>query len=252
MEVAPIGGRSLAGFVRMEGELMRHQRPFVLLTVGLGFLASACGADRVLDANGKIPAGGASTGSGPGSGGDLPVGTVAIDRDGGPSSPGGCHCTRRPGRSTATLQCPAGANESASLVIGPKGGTLSLVGQQGIASGVAVELQVPPGVVETPTEIAVTELASPPPAGIVDYSPVYRFDPPGLVLARPVKLRMPWSNRDGIVASDLAIYWSTDGGQTYGRLAEDHLDAGFNDGAITGFGLGFVGSATLDDPALCQ
>lgn len=172
--------------------------------------------------------------------------------DGGASGPAhACRCTRRlmiaPGH-----RCPPGGGESAMAVIGPAGGTLSLKGTQGIASGVDLELVVPEGALAVPTKVTVVELTSAPPGQYVDWSPLYRFEPQGLVLQVPARLRMPWSNTDGLVDADLAIRWSTDGGASFVSLPSNYVNAGFNQATIDRLGVGFVGSSPAAAGTACQ
>ena len=181
-----------------------------------------------------------------GSGGSRPDGAVPAE-----PVPEGCHCSRGPGP-WRSFKCPAGSGASVAALIGPAGGTVTLAGSQGAASGVPLELVIPPGALTDTTKVVVTELSSPPPAGYVDYSPVYRFEPVSLQLHRPAKIRVPWSNMDGSVSSSLAIYWSNDATAPYTPLADNYRNAGFNQASITRFGLAFVGYPLAEDPVHCR
>jgi hypothetical protein len=164
----------------------------------------------------------------------------------------GCPCTRRPG-SGHSFECAVGAGESASATIGPEGGTLSLVGQQGKSSGVAFQIEFPPGAVPTPMTITVTETTVPPPGDLVDYSPVYLVEPRGLGLGKLSPVRVPWGSTSGPVAQDLAIYARAEsaGGCAFTPLGDNDLNAGFNQGSIDHLGYLVVGAKRTDAEASC-
>jgi hypothetical protein len=159
-----------------------------------------------------------------------------------------CACTRRPGAG-ASSQCPAGLGEYASATLGPSGGALTLEGRQGIASGVAAQITFPPGALSASTEVTLIETAIPPPRDVVDLSPVYLVQPPGLVLASPASLRLPWSNDSGSV-SDLSIWFSPDG-TCFTRLGDSYTNAGFEQGSTATLGYLIVGTPRGTATARC-
>jgi hypothetical protein len=206
---------------------MPHQHAIRVAVVSLALFA-ACQISP-LPPNVTGPDAGPS-GAG-GTGGGDPVG---------PGSQEPCYCTRRPGRGTS-FRCPMGVDEEVSAVIGSAGGTVSLTGQQG--RGLPFSLRIPPTALAEPQKITITETSTPPPASFTDYSPVYRVEPVGLELAVPGELRVPWGNRDGSVARDLALYWSPSGEpSSYVRLADSYVNAGFNQASARNGGYLFVGA----------
>lgn len=248
--------------------------PYRPMVVMLALLAAACGGrvDDDAGAQGPIqaaPSPGPGAGSGGGPGGSIPsgddAGAAGASTDGVdaatvcPGAPGpgtgvdasldGCPCTRRPGPGNS-WQCAMGANESASAVIGPSGGTVSLMGQQGAASGVAMTLQIPPGALASDTTITITETNVPPPASFLDWSPVWRFEPLGLTFAAHATIQMPWGNLSGPVDPALATYWSADG-CTWERRADSYVNAGFMNASIVALGYGFAGSPRTAATASC-
>jgi len=136
-------------------------------------------------------------------------------------------------------------------VIGPEGGVLSLRGQQSEGSGVATELELSPGTVVYAMKLSITELSTPPPAGFVDYSPVFRFDAPEVALARPVRIRLPWSNLDGTVDRALTAYHSDNGQAPWQRL-DTRMNAGFTDVTVARLGYFFMGYPDSSQPPHCQ
>lgn len=224
---------------------MRYTPAFLAL-FSLCHLAAGCDPGLAIDVIVSVsgPGGGARPDGGRPDAGPAPG-------DGGPVIPAGCHCTRRPDSpSYQPLKCPPGADHGATAVIGPAGGVIAFDGTQ--RSGVSVQLEIPPGALAEATTITITELSTPPPTSIVDYSPLYRFDPPGLRLAKPARLRLPWGNLDGPVIPHLTTLWSTDGGQSFSSLPDNYVNAGFNQATITEFGLGITGAVAVNEPAHCR
>ena len=127
--------------------------------------------------------------------------------------------------------CPPGVGESSTTTIGTSGGTASLLGQQGKASGVAFSIDIPPTALAADTVIEITETATPPPADFIDWSPVWQLAPAGTPFATPARLTVPWSNHDGVIDPMMAIYVSDDG-VSWTRVADDYMNAGFNQGSL--------------------
>ncbi len=174
---------------------------------------------------------------------------IALVNPGPPARPlgtTGCYCTRRD--AVPVGMCPRGVNQSASVTIGPEGGEISLVGQQGV--GVAFNLKFPPGAIATPTLITVTETSLPPPAGSVDFSPVYRIDPVGLVLAEPAALKLPWS-QDQICGAP-TVFWSATSLCRLEVLPSSYYNAGFNNGNIGRLGYAMTGYYEAGTAPACQ
>src|SRR4029079_12977953 len=97
--------------------------------------------------------------------------------------------------------------------------------------------------VQAPTVITITETECPPPSAYVDFSPVYQFDPPNLVLAKPATVRIPWSNSQQ-TGSNLSIFLSNGAG--FERVADSYTNAGFMQGSFTHFGSAFSGTPKTD------
>jgi hypothetical protein len=158
--------------------------------------------------------------------------------------PTGCFCTRRPGPYNS-YTCPMGAGESAAQVIGPEGGQISLLGQQGKASGVPFQIVFPPGAVAAATTIRVTETQVSPPDGYVDHSPVYLIEPRGLKLARIAALQVPFSVASGVpfAQKDFAVFERAETGAcAFARIADSYTNAGFEMSSLTELRYLFVGS----------
>ncbi len=157
-----------------------------------------------------------------------------------------CNCTRRPG-SGNTFQCPPGSGVSVSADVGPAGADVQLSGTPNTL-GVPVRLSIPPNALSQTVTVRITEVSAPPPAGFGDFSPLYHFEPEGLKFNGPVQVQMP-ANSGYVppasslsVPQSLSIYWSSEGNScALERLADNYINAGFNQGSITHFGWGIVG-----------
>jgi len=167
----------------------------------------------------------------------------------------GCPCTRRPGPGNSA-ECPQGGNASTSAVIGPQGGTIMLIGQQGLSSGVAFTLDIPPGALSTSTLLTLTETDLSPPSDFVDFSPVYRIGPLGVTFSKPVALRVP--SGGGFVGGmgtgsvrAAAVFETQQTACSLGRLADSYENAGVFQASIAYTGYIFVGSLKTADLAAC-
>jgi hypothetical protein len=105
----------------------------------------------------------------------------------------GCPCTRRPGLGQDPA-CPVGVGESAEADIGPDGGTITLLGQQGRSSGMPLKVTFLPRTFNQPTHIKVTETAVPPPKEYIDASPVYLIEPRGPLFQGIVSVDVPFGS----------------------------------------------------------
>lgn len=174
------------------------------------------------------------------------VGEKPIGLDG--SAPGfGCVCTRRPGPGES-FQCPPGVGESATATIGAAGGVVTLVGRQGMASGVPFRLEIPPTALDHEVTITVTETPVAPLASLTDFSPMYRMEPADLTFAVPVKVMIPASNSTNFVSKALSVYWSGGCGGTFTRLSDSYVNAGFCQGSTKKLGWAVLGHS--QDPTL--
>jgi hypothetical protein len=114
---------------------------------------------------------------------------------------------------------PLGTGVSRSITIGPDGGTLTLEG---------VTLTVPHGSLLAPVTITITSLTGAPPVASWA-SPLYRFEPSGLLLRATVRMEFTGNPLDPV------IFWSNDtpDGTVSGQVVER---------TITHFSTGFVAS----------
>jgi hypothetical protein len=128
------------------------------------------------------------------------------------------------------------------------------MGQQGIASGVPFTLTIPPTALSTPTVVTITELATPPPNGFVDWSPVYRIDPVDTPLTTPASLSIPISNGRGFSVADrnMSIFWSGQSTCALERLPSSYLNAGFAQGSTLRLGYAIAGYVHAGCVASCM
>jgi len=120
-----------------------------------------------------------------------------------------------------------GGDGATTDAIGPEGGTVAIAG---------AELVIPAGALDEEVDITIEESADEVPAGFLGASPVYRFEPDGLVFAAPVTARIDFEG----AGADLDLIWSTaaaDGYQAMGAAIEGQSVVG----AISHFSRGFAG-----------
>lgn len=253
-------------------------RLHVSTAIACACLASvACGSKLTMSDAGAGGAGGHATGGNPGTGGlatggstgtggmidshdasvdavgGLPCSALASPTDTPPPTPPapGCPCTRAPGHGNSYL-CPMGIGQTVYASIGPEGGAISLLGQEGARSNVPFGINVPPGALASTTLISVTETSLPPPTGILDWSPVYLVEPRGLQLRRVAALQIAWSSNVSIVPKTLAIYSRDEKGSCgFKPLVDSHTNAGFEQASLTEFGYLLVGAPSTVDPSTC-
>ena len=113
---------------------------------------------------------------------------------------------------TLVVTAPGGASvsdtatitvNSAAAVLGTDGGTFQTPD--------GTVLAVPFGALDGDTELSVHSSTDAAPAGIGASSPVYVFEPDGMLFARPVQVTLPLP--DGV--SDATVYWSQLGGTDF-------------------------------------
>ncbi len=129
-----------------------------------------------------------------------------------------------------------------SLAVGAAGGTVALgetAATQG--AGVAFTIKVPPNALHTETPIVITETRDAPPAGYVDYSPVYRVEPDTLSFDLTPMLSIPWQNALTHIDRTLSIYWAASESEPFERLGDSYTNAGFSQASLPGPGYFFVG-----------
>lgn len=120
-----------------------------------------------------------------------------------------------------------GTGETVSAEIAAGGGTLELEG---------TTLIVPAGAVPAGTVLSVTSSTEAPPLGVDAKTPVFRFEPDGIVFNTPVEVRFPY---DGPTDS-VVVYWSNADGNFTPMIAR--FEDGFAIVKVTHFSFGFVGT----------
>jgi hypothetical protein len=161
-----------------------------------------------------------------------------------------CPCTRRAGPKNGGPVCVQGAEWGVAATVGPEGANLLLrhtpsLEQRG---SLGVLLRIPPGALSEPTVIRIIETSVLPPAGFADATPVYVFEPVGLQFATPASLEMPWDSTmigpfDQSASSALpTLYWSSEADAcALEPIADNYVNAGFNQGTVTRLGWAAVG-----------
>lgn len=165
--------------------------------------------------------------------------------------PAACNCTRRPG-GKRSFNCPAGVGESVSVQVGPEGGEVLLNGQQGKASRLGASLVIPPTALDKMVTITITETADTLPTDFVDLSPMYRFDPPDLTFALPVKVTIPIGNGEGTYPSQIGMYWSTGAQSQFARVEDSSYNAGVLLGSTMKLGTAFGAIPACAVPPSCR
>jgi hypothetical protein len=169
---------------------------------------------------------------------------AAVDFTGAPPSDvppeWGCPCTRRPGPGNAE-GCAQGVGQTATGRIGPGGGNLILTGQQGLWSGTGAELVVPGGALPADTLVSIVETNLPPPGSLVDYSPIYSFEPSQLTFSAPATFRIPWGS-DRPVPAGLTAFWGSCNG-TFHHVSDVTVNGQSIEGTTSTLGWVVVGVA---------
>lgn len=171
-----------------------------------------------------------------------------------------CPCTRRATPKNDGPTCVQGADWGVAATVGPEGGNLLLrrtpsLEQRG---SLGVLLRIPPGALSEPTVIRIIETSVPPPAGFADATPVYVFEPVGLRFATPASLEMPRDSTmmvpfDQAASSALpTLYWSSEADAcALAPIADNYVNAGFNQGTVTQLGWAVVGRPLPRATAAC-
>lgn len=136
-----------------------------------------------------------------------------------------------------TVELPA-AGRTAAMLLGSEGGTLAL--------GDLV-LDVPAGAVRSETEIRVTVEAAAAPAPFTGFSPVFRFEPAGLVFERPITVYLPFHGN----AETATVFWTTLDSGAYAPLSTQ-IEGGLAIVESRHFSSAFVGTACSGDDCCGQ
>ncbi len=169
-----------------------------------------------------------------------------------PSGP--CVCTRRD--PVPAGNCKRGTGESVSATIGPEGGTLTLerepVDFRERQLPDRFTIRFPPGAILTPTLITVTELADPPPADMVDWSPMYRIEPIGLALEVLAEVKVRISQGTGPTLGRPALFWSSSSDCRLERLPGAFVGADIIQGQVGRLGFAISGYTKKGDAETCS
>ncbi|HLK91855.1 MAG TPA: hypothetical protein VKZ18_18330 [Polyangia bacterium] len=219
---------------------------------------------------GDFGTGGFATGGNFGTGGTAFIVDGGVDAVGGLTCPAlttpatepdpisplpGCPCTRRPGVGNSYL-CPMGAGATQFAQVDPQGTNVLLFGVLSQTTNVPISIQFPAGAVDVPTVVSITETTVPPPAGLLDWSPVYLIEPRGLVLHKVAKLGIPFSNVT-TVPGDLAIYARSEAAAcAFAPIGDSQTTVtqgsqGFTQASLTQLGYVMVASPLTVDPSTC-
>ena len=135
-----------------------------------------------------------------------------------------------------------------SKTSGSSGTTTATTAAKIGAAGGAVEgaggvtVTVPPGALSGDQTITVSQSTDGAPPGYAAVSAVYVFGPDGLVFAKPVEVKIPYSGDP----ANVVLYWS----RAAGVAGYDALPVTRSDGALAGqvthFSNGFLGTASAD------
>lgn len=179
---------------------------------------------------------------------DVAPGPVISHTDGGVASQD-CKCTRRPA-GAPSRRCPWGSGSSSSEAIGEQGGIVRLSGTLSTV-GVATQLKIPAGALQESIQLTITELKTAPPAGYVDYSPVYRVDPLDLMLESPGEIILGFSNQDGLIPNALSIYHADTPEGPFTRIPDSYINAGFLQATLMRGGYYFASYVTPEELRPC-
>lgn len=167
---------------------------------------------------------------------------------------GSCVCTRRD--AVPAGNCYRGTGHSSSATIGPEGGTLKIEREPGDPSKRELPdrftIRFPPGAILTPTLITVTELADPPPADLVDWSPMYRIEPVGLRFEVPAEVKVRISQGTGPTLFRPALFWSSSSDCRLERLPGSSVGTNIIQGQVGRLGFAISGYAKKGDSEACS
>ena len=119
--------------------------------------------------------------------------------------------------------------QKTSATIGTSGGTLTT------ADGLTME--IPFGALDGATTLTITTTDAPPPTDLGAVSPVYEFQPEGIVFSRPVKVALPLPT--GV--TDASIYWSRLDGPGFDEIGGEISGATISAETVH-FSLAFIGA----------
>lgn len=115
-----------------------------------------------------------------------------------------------------------------TVTLGPEGGVVPL--PEGGA------LEIPEGALSEELTITVTATPDVVPAGYIQYSPVFRFEPAGLTFSSPAIVRIPVDD----APLGMSVYWSRRDQPGFQRLSTT-VESGFAVARVSHFSEGFAG-----------
>ena len=104
-------------------------------------------------------------------------------------------------------------------------------------------LTVPVGAIAAGTTFTVTSTTAAAPSEFSAFSPVYKFEPEGLVFEKPVRVELKPTVAGG---RHLVVFWTKRGSATEFEALASSVDGAIVSAEVTHFSSGFVGS--LDEP----
>lgn len=107
----------------------------------------------------------------------------------------------------------------------------------GTVEGDGARIIIPGGALDAKVRIVVGKSTSAPPAGFTAYSPLFTFEPPGTVFARPATIELTASGE----VEDARIIWSRPSGEGFEVLPSNATGATVT-ARVTHFSQGFVGN----------
>jgi hypothetical protein len=114
-----------------------------------------------------------------------------------------------------------------SATVGSAGGTIDADG---------LSLRIPANALSSPQTISVTPLSAPAPEAATAYSPVYRFEPEGLIFQTPIIVEMKFVGD----AADATMFWTVLKETTFEEIG-GAAESGTLRASVTHFSHGFVG-----------
>ncbi|MEM9072961.1 MAG: hypothetical protein AAGE52_30935 [Myxococcota bacterium] len=124
---------------------------------------------------------------------------------------------------------PVVVGADVSAMIGPAGGSLALND---------LTVTIPPGALDTMTEVRAIAETGTIPEGFTAFTPVVRFEPEELQFAAPIRISFPFEGNSSIAT----LFWTRDGGDEFAAL-ETTVEEDLAIGETNRLGKAFVGTA---------
>jgi len=169
----------------------------------------------------------------------MPTAVRGLVQDSDPIDVARTGCCSRASDVAPSAGCPVGTGETVRGVLEREGDTVELGGTPATV-GVPFRATAPSQLAKAVT-VQLMETEIPPPAGVIDLSPVYWIASESTVPALAVNVNIT-SNASELYPDVVGVYYSADG-ETYARLPDSYLNAGFVQGVVPGGGFVLAGSA---------